>query len=196
MGLMELMARTRRIRRVLDPNIAKQEVNNIEKLYRAIGWVVHVSSDTENGAIIHRIVANKGTVASIIIELEEADKDKRGAGMGVPEESTARIHSEPELESVTPSKLKSKGKIKTETPLQEISKAMVTEGMEKPPQLKSLHMEDLKAYVEKDETGIVPALVAEGAIVLKDGAVQLRKWIDREKFMHAREFFNKVGLKF
>ena len=193
---MELMARTRRIRRVLDPNIAKQEVNNIEKLYRAIGWVVHVSSDTENGAIIHRIVANKGTVASIIIELEEADKDKRGAGMGVPEESTARIHSEPELESVTPSKLKSKGKIKTETPLQEISKAMVTEGMEKPPQLKSLHMEDLKAYVEKDETGIVPALVAEGAIVLKDGAVQLRKWIDREKFMHAREFFNKVGLKF
>lgn len=193
---MELMARTRRIRRVLDPNIAKQEVNNIEKLYRAMGWVVHVSSDTENGSIIHRIVANKGTVVSIIIELEEADKDKRDAGMGVPEESTARIHSEPELEPVTPSKLKSKGKIKTETPLQEISKAMVTKGMEKPPQLKSLHMEDLKAYVEQDETGIVPALVAEGAIVLKDGAVQLRKWIDREKFMHARKYFKKVGLKF
>ncbi|MFQ5820359.1 MAG: hypothetical protein ACE5I5_10260 [Candidatus Heimdallarchaeota archaeon] len=190
------MARTRRIRRVLEPNIAKQEVNNIEKLYQAMGWVVHVSSETENGAIIHRIVANKGKAASIIIELEEADKEKKGEGKGVPEESTAWIRPEPELEPVTPSKLKSKGKTKVEAPLQEISQIMVTKSMEEPPQLKSLHIEDLKAYVEQDKTGIVPALVAEGAIVLKDGAVQLRKWIDREKFMHAREYFKKVGLKF
>lgn len=190
------MARTRRIRRVLEPNIAKQEVNNIEKLYRAMGWVVHVSSDTENGATIHRIVANKGRAASIIIELEEAYKDKKGEGKGVLKENTAWIRPEPELEPVTPSKLKLKGKIKAEAPLQKISQAMVTKGMEKPPQLKSLHMEDLKAYIEQDETGIVPALVAEGAIVLEDGAVKLRKWIDREKFMHAREYFEKVGLKF
>ena len=92
--------------------------------------------------------------------------------------------------------MKSKVETKVEAPLQDKNQAMVTKDMEKPPQLKSLHIEDLKAYVEQDETGIVPALVAEGAIVLKDGAVQLRKWIDREKFMHAREYFNKVGLKF
>ncbi|MFX0199244.1 MAG: hypothetical protein ACFFCW_24235 [Candidatus Hodarchaeota archaeon] len=190
------MARTRRIRRVLEPNIAKQEVTNIEKLYRAMGWVVHVSSDTENGTIIHRIVANKGTAASIIIELEEADKDKKGNGKGVPEKSTSLLRSEPELEPTAPLKFKSKRKIEVEAPLQEKSQELVTKGRDKPPQLKSQRIKDLKAYVEQDETGIVPALVAEGAIVLKDGAIQLRKWIDREKFIHAREYFKKVGLKF
>ncbi|MFQ6124574.1 MAG: hypothetical protein ACE5R6_08230 [Candidatus Heimdallarchaeota archaeon] len=190
------MARIRRIRRVLEPNIAKQEVTNISKLYRAMGWVVHVSSDTENGAIIHRIVANKGTAASIIIELEEADKDKKDDGKGVLENSITLIRPEPELEPATPLKLNSKQKPKVEASLPEISQVIVTKGKDKPPQLKGMRIEDLQAYVEQDETGIVPALVAEGAIVFENGVIKLKKWIqDREKFLYAREYFKKVGLK-
>ena len=77
---MELMPRTRRIRQVLEPNIAKQEVKNISKLYRVMGWAVHKSMAVGDGVVVHRILANKGEMASIIMELEEAVKNKKGNG--------------------------------------------------------------------------------------------------------------------
>ena len=71
---MELMPQTRRIRQVLEPNIAKQEVKNIAKLYRAVGWAVHKSVVVENGAVVHKILANKGGIVSIIVETVNMDK--------------------------------------------------------------------------------------------------------------------------
>ena len=74
------MPRTRRIRQVLEHNIAKQEVKNISKLYQVMGWAVHKPMVLENGVMVHRILANKGEMASVIMELEEAIKDKKGNG--------------------------------------------------------------------------------------------------------------------
>ena len=64
-----------------------------------------------------------------------------------------------------------------------------------PTPLKSCRKDDIAAYADQDETGIVPALVADGALVLEDGVIKVKKWIAREQFLHAREYFKRVGLK-
>ena len=58
-----------------------------------------------------------------------------------------------------------------------------------------LQKEELKAYAEQDKTGIIPTLIAEGAIVHENGAVQFTRMIERAKFLHTREYFKRVGLK-
>ena len=65
------MPRTRCIRQVLDSTIAQQEVKNIMKLYRAIEWTVQKSVAKEHGLKIHRIIAWKGQIATVIVELEK-----------------------------------------------------------------------------------------------------------------------------
>ena len=181
-GKMELMPRTRRIRRELEPDVAKQEVKNISKLYSLLGYVVHVSTDTENGSIVHRIVASKGKLASIVVELEEVVNDKKGNGKEAPE-------------PVAPQEMEVKRETKPEALSKKPRQVVELESVESPFQLESLRKEDIKRYVEQDETGIVPALVEDGTIVLENGAVKLRKWIDRDKYLHARAFFKRIGLK-
>ena len=172
---MELMPRTRRIRQVLEPNIAKQEVKNISKLYRAMGWSVHKSVAVENGVVVHKILANKGGIASIIVELKEAVKDKKGNGKRGIKDNITRPRPET---SDHPKRRKMDQKTKN-----------------KPSQWDSLRKEELKAYAEQDNTGIILTLIAEGAIVLEDGAVQFTRLIERAKFLHTREYFKRAGLK-
>ena len=172
---MELMSRTRRIRQVLEPNIAKQEVKNISKLYRAMGWAVHKSVAVENEVVVHKILANKGEIASIIVELKEAVKDKKGNGKRGIKDNTTRPRP---ATSDHPKRNKMDQKTKN-----------------KPSQWAGLRKEELKAYAEQDKTGIIPTLIAEGAIVLEDGAVQFTRLIERAKFLHTREYFKRAGLK-
>lgn len=169
------MPRTRHIRQVLDPHIARQEATNITKLFSVLGWAVRKAVAKENGKTVHRIVVRKGETVSVLVELEEAVNDKKGKEKSTLEESTPRQHPE--------------------SPFHPKRRLMERMKKEKPLPFEGLQKEDLKAYIEQDETGIVPALVTEGALVLEDGAVQFTRIIEREKFLFAREYFQRIGLK-
>lgn len=109
------------------------------------------------------------------MELEEAVKDKKELGKRAIKDNTTQPRP-------TTSDQPKRRKMKQKTE-------------DKPSLLEGLQKEKLKTYVEQDETDIVPTLMAEGAIVLDDGAVQFTRMIKRAKFLHAREYFKRIGFK-
>jgi len=184
------MSRTRRIRQFLDPDIAKREVKNISQIYQAMGYDVNVSTDTENGSIVHRIIANKGKHSSIIVELYEVESEVKKDKSEVFEETPL-----PELAESSADTDSREAEVPAPSPPESIIESTTVKVTPESPQLKSLRKEDIEEYAEHDETGIVPALVAEGALVIEDGSIKIKKWIAREQFLHAREYFNRVGLR-
>ncbi|MFQ5853250.1 MAG: hypothetical protein ACE5JU_22045, partial [Candidatus Binatia bacterium] len=125
--------------------------------------------------MVHRVLANKGEIESIIVELEEAVKDKKGLGKRAIKDNTTRPHPEA---SSHPKRRRMEQKTE-----------------DKPSKLEGLRKEKLTAYAEQDETGIVPTLMAEGAIILEAGVVQFTQMIERTKFLHVREYFKRIGFK-
>ena len=190
--VMTKKAPTRHIRQVLEPSIAKQEVKNITKLYGVIGWQVRTLIVNENGGIVHRIIAKKGARATIIVDLIEAKNESK---------TQLKKKRTPSPRPTPPKKLEQKTVTKESPPktqkklvIRESKQEATSPALQKP----DLDMEEkiaLLTYLERDETGIIPALIAEGALTLKEGGVRLKKWIDREKFLYVRKYFKKVGFK-
>ncbi len=281
------MSKTRHIRHVLEPDVAKREVENISKMYKALGWVVHVSTSTDKGPTIHKIMVSKGKKPSVIVELEETTivtslpkqstieersslpsissdidtksevKDKpfvKDEAPKIPsephpsepspksqeesprvtdiplevektpkkvevqpkvEEAPKRKETPPKVEKApkreeAPSKVEEAPKRKEtppkveKAPKREEAPSKVEEAPkreETPPKveeasiLESSPKDKLTMHIEQDETGILQALVADGALVIENGSVKPKKWISREQYLHAREYLKKINVK-
>ncbi len=245
---MELMSKTRHIRHVLEPDVAKREVENISKMYTALGWVVHVSTSADTGPTIHKIVVSKGKKPSVIVELEEtpivtslpiqspiedrsslpsisSDIDTRREVKDTPlvKDEEPKIPSEPHSSEPSPIRIK-KSPEKEETPPKvekvpkreetppKVEKApkrektplkveKVPKREETPPKVEKVSIMEsspkdaLTTHIEQDETGILQALVAEGALIIENGSIKVKKWIAREQYLHAREYLKKINVK-
>jgi len=48
------------VRAQLEPIIAKMQLKNIPKLYKALGYSVEIKTNTKNGKTIHQIFVSRG----------------------------------------------------------------------------------------------------------------------------------------
>ncbi len=52
------------VRAQMEPSIAKMQLNNIPKLYKALGYSITIKTINVHGKVIHKIYVNKGEVAN------------------------------------------------------------------------------------------------------------------------------------
>ena len=66
------------IRAQMEPSIAKMQLNNIPKLYKALGYSITIKTTNAHGKVIHKIYVDKKEVAtplsSRLICIEELSK--------------------------------------------------------------------------------------------------------------------------
>jgi len=63
----EVLPHTPCVRAQLEPAIAKMQLKNIPKLYKALGYSVEIQTINEGGKIIHKIICYRGGSATPFI---------------------------------------------------------------------------------------------------------------------------------